>query len=55
MIGHTETDELSVLDVLGDLRVKSTSHSVIISVLKHTGVNIDSYLPALPGKITRTA
>jgi hypothetical protein len=33
MIGHTETDELTVLNVLGDLGVNSTSHSIIIGVL----------------------
>jgi len=33
MIGHTETDELTVLNVLGDLGVDSTSHSIIIGVL----------------------
>jgi len=33
VIGHTETDELSILNVLGNLGVKTTSHSVIIGVL----------------------
>jgi len=33
MIGHTETDEFSILDVLGNLGVKTTSHSIIVCVL----------------------
>ena len=37
VIGHTETDEFSILDVLGNLGVKSTSHSIIISVLLFLG------------------
>lgn len=37
VIGHTETDKFSILDVLGNLGVKSTSHSIIISVLLFLG------------------
>lgn len=33
VIGHTETNELSILNVLRNLGVKTTSHSVIIGVL----------------------
>jgi len=33
MIGHTETDEFSILNVLRNLGVETTSHSIIISVL----------------------
>jgi hypothetical protein len=56
VIRHTETDKLSILNVLGNLGVKTTSHSVIIGVLIRGSVrneNID--LPALPEKITMTA
>jgi hypothetical protein len=38
MIGHTETDELSILNVLRNLGVKTTSHSIIIGVLKNKTV-----------------
>ena len=53
MIGHTETDEFSILDVLGNLGVKTTSHSIIVCVLNKGNLRIDFNLPALPGKITK--
>ena len=56
MIGHTETDKLSILNVLGNLGVKTTSHSIIIGVLKSGSVSDNNCdLPALLEKITQTA
>ena len=53
MIGHTKTDEFSILDVLGNLGVETTSHSIIVCVLNKGNERIVSNLPALPGKITK--
>ena len=58
MLRDTEANELSVLDVLGELRIELSSLQIVIGILKAEYMNqsVDTldFLPAPPGWASMT-